>query len=90
MDDLISRQAAIDALTHKWDGMVTSVFDVLKELPSAQLERKKGKWVRDEFGSKCSCCGLYAYRDKFGEPWESDYCPNCGSYNREEKTYEGQ
>lgn len=34
--DLISRQAAIDALTHKWDGMVTSVFDVLKELPSAE------------------------------------------------------
>lgn len=39
MDDLISRRAAIDALTHKWDGMVTSVFDVLKELPSVQPEK---------------------------------------------------
>lgn len=38
--DCVSRQAAIDALTHKWDGMVTSVFDVLKELPSAEP-----KWV---------------------------------------------
>lgn len=37
--DLISRKAAIDAMTHKWDGMVTSVFDVLKELPSAEPER---------------------------------------------------
>ena len=36
--DLISRQAAIDALTHKWNGMVTSVFDVINSLPSAQPE----------------------------------------------------
>ena len=34
--DTISRQTAIDALTHKWDGMVTSVFDVINSLPSAQ------------------------------------------------------
>ena len=46
--DLIDRQAAIDALTHKWDGMVTSVFDVINSLPSAQPERKKmsnKEWV---------------------------------------------
>lgn len=48
MDDLISRQDAIDALTHKWDGMVTSVFDVLKELPSAELEELKAE--ADELG----------------------------------------
>ena len=37
-DGTISRQAAIDALTHEWDGMVTSAFDVIKSLPSAQPE----------------------------------------------------
>lgn len=37
--DCISRQAVIDALTHKWDGMVTSVFDVINSLPSAQPEQ---------------------------------------------------
>lgn len=40
---------------------------------------EKGKWVRDEFGSKCPCCGLYAYRDEWGDPWESNFCPNCGA-----------
>lgn len=40
---------------------------------------EKGKWVRDEFGSKCSCCGLYAYMDKWKDPWESNFCPNCGA-----------
>lgn len=40
---------------------------------------EKGMWVRDEFGSKCSCCGLYAYRDEWKDPWESNFCPNCGA-----------
>ena len=44
-----------------------------------ELERKTGKWIKDEFGSRCEKCGLYAYRDKFDRPWESDYCPNCGA-----------
>lgn len=46
--DLISRKAAIDALTHKWDGMVISVFDVLKELPSAEPEQKIYAKMSDE------------------------------------------
>lgn len=59
----------------------------LDDIPAADVvERKKGRWVRDEFGSKCPCCGSYAYRDKFGEPWESDFCPNCGADMRGENT----
>lgn len=68
--------------------------EIISDLPSADLSsefsewarhwfkdfvsRPSGMWIRDEFGSKCSCCGLYAYRDKFDKPWESFYCPNCG------------
>lgn len=40
---------------------------------------RHGKWIRDEFGARCSGCGLYAYRDKFDKPWESPYCPICGA-----------
>ena len=40
---------------------------------------RHGKWIRDEFGARCGACGLYAYRDKFDQPWESPYCPNCGA-----------
>lgn len=36
--DVISRQAAIDWLSNEWDGMVTSVFDGIKNLPSAEPE----------------------------------------------------
>ena len=52
--------------------------DMITECKTIE-EPKKGKWVRDEFGSKCSCCGLYAYWGKFEEPWESNFCPNCGA-----------
>ena len=40
---------------------------------------RHGRWIKDEFGSKCGACGLYAYRDKFDKPWESPYCPICGA-----------
>lgn len=43
-----------------------------------ESEKKRGKWVRDEFGSKCGICNLYAYN--FDKSWESPYCPNCGAY----------
>lgn len=37
------------------------------------------RWIRDEFGVRCGACGLYAYRDKFDQPWKSPYCPHCGA-----------
>lgn len=56
----------------------------IKSLPSAQPERKRGKWeiimAADGFGEPypcgCSCseCG-------FQNVVEDNYCPNCGSYN---------
>ena len=93
MDDLISRQAAID--------MIDAIFPIdptkseyaqgiacgaalaktyIKQLPSAQPERKKGKWTKD---SACEFCGF--------QPWyENDihtlsYCPNCGADCRGDK-----
>lgn len=66
----------------KWN-IIKEIND-LYELPSAQLSVniapiRRGRWIRDDFGSRCKCCGLYAYRDKSERPWESPYCPNCGA-----------
>jgi len=36
--DVIDRQAALDWLKNEWNGMVTSLFDGIKALPSAQPE----------------------------------------------------
>ena len=55
MSDLISRQAAIDAVGKylKKDGDVITIADVVDAavaigiLPSAEPERKKGHWIED-------------------------------------------
>ena len=81
-DDLISRQAAIDATWFEPSytdplNVLTEVRDRLKALPSAQPERKKGKWIPylpEGLRYKCSECG-----SRYDTPWH--FCPNCGSYN---------
>ena len=88
MDDLISRQEAIDWLTNEWDGMVTSVFDGIKNLPSAEPEQR---WIPCserlpddvEIGEEypavifCTDKATYAgfYEHNFGGKWwtEEDY-----------------
>lgn len=83
--DLIDRQAAIEALNEKclmpvWCKVL--VKKMLKDLPSAQPERKKGKWVNANDGKwnacsvlKCSACGEIDNR-----MYETDnFCPNCGA-----------
>lgn len=79
MDDLISRQAAIDALKEKVFRNLTDEFygamQVLDELPSTESERKTGEWVSNHDGSwNCSECGLRVLVYAKG-----NYCPNCGA-----------
>ena len=93
MDDLISRQAAIDALNvlvKDGHAYVNGAFfetilrdeakRVLEELPSAQPEQRKGKWIHPyHYGlalpeHECSVCHEWEYADT-----ESNFCPNCGA-----------
>ena len=96
MDDLISRQAAIDAARDWYEGLICGSFKGLEKrlraLPSAQPEPKRGRWIYCEDstadcvdGYRCDQCGFFV-------PWDyqhksidyiKDYnfCPKCGSYN---------
>ena len=69
MDDLISRQAAIDAFglsekTRKWGGdhsgydtmMLYEIQDTLEELPSVNPQ-KTGWWIpKSQYTAECSVC----------------------------------
>ena len=92
MDDLISRQAAIDAINKAfervfaWDGTSPLGDKVLENVPSAQPVRH-GKWLPKhhyiagyEFvsGHICSECGNDALNAE-GDDFLTDYCPNCGA-----------
>lgn len=117
MDDLISRQEAIDALerektyctAYKGDYTQTDYFKqynmgladgikALNKLPSAQPERKSGKWVhgreiaREMIGDaivailydgwQCSECKCIVEEER--EPlW--NFCPNCGANMKGER-----
>ena len=76
MDDLISRQAAIQAiddLPNCYNGYSDTydkacIIGVLEELPSVQPEQKRGKWIESTELSEqvkgkkfCSNCGKAQY-----------------------------
>ena len=90
MNDLISRQAAIDALhMHLMYRMGTDsnkkrLDEWINNLPSAQPERKPGRWIKTnntnyspfdnspEYNMICSEC-FYTSEKAF------NFCPNCGA-----------
>jgi PHP family Zn ribbon phosphoesterase len=89
MDDLIRRQDAIDAIRAFYDEYIVydngkSIEDLISELPSAQPERKRGKWVlhpevRNIYGGiyiECSECHT-KYVVQYVE--DEKYCRNCGA-----------
>ena len=90
MDDSISREAAVDAIYHHLPSVSrTRARTMLHEVPSAQPERKKGKWeekevsdekVIDEWQSaRCSACGKYHTAPYMYYFNNYNYCPNCGA-----------
>lgn len=42
-------------------------------------KQKTGYWIDDEFGSKCSCCGIHTHLDKFDRPMKFKNCSMCGA-----------
>ena len=79
MIDLISRQDALKGFAEYSDG-----WCYINALPSAELERKNGKWeiyiisMLDGEGCKCSECEFE------GVPYWN-FCPNCGADMRGEE-----
>ena len=93
MGDLISRQALLEKKKRIPIAMIVTEDKIIyrdvvfvkdiEVLPSADPERKKGKWIDKSGGIKdawnyCSICGEQAI-DLY------DFCPNCGADMRGEE-----
>ena len=84
-NDLISRQAAIDAIFGRSHEIIKMRIG---NLPSAQPERKRGTWIpvtNGRGGHECSLCHTYAPSFQTGDEWLTDYCPTCGACMQEVK-----
>ena len=84
MSDLISRQAAIDAVQNRHmmlNKEKVLLINDLEKLPSA--EPKKGRWISADamfhgVPFYCSECGENTRDTVMGKPrWK--FCPNCGA-----------
>ena len=81
MSELISKNKAITALVFSEEtkdikcGDMKKVLNVLKKIPSAETERKKGKWIDTGSGQECSVCGEIQY----GYDNYRRFCANCGA-----------
>lgn len=90
MDDLISRQAVIDAINSgllsiddyhfecpsECNSMLEWAVNAVKELPTAE---KRGKWMKTvTFYPYCSECDWMPEEDEMMHGLYS-YCPNCGA-----------
>lgn len=93
MSDLIYRQDAIDQLHQSYN--LLDAEQRLEDLPSAQTERKKGKWIVQDIYQKemyrvsCSCCGESSMVDQRSIAKAVDikvynFCPSCGADMRGE------
>ena len=90
--DLISRQAAISHVddvpyikNHPNVGLLWKAW--IESLPSAQQERKKGRWLPDNRPGGgfwvCSCCKFPS--EAFAANVLYKFCPNCGADMRGEQ-----
>ena len=104
MSDLIEKQKAVDAIQHRadivdsvysafWEGLIIAQ-DIVKNIPSAEPERKTGKWIDgilyQDFDEsewekvKCSVCKNFVVKQIFYHDNKYHYCPYCGADMRGE------
>ena len=82
MQDLISRQAAIEAISSMFaptptqKDMVEDCLEIIENLPSAGQERK-GRWIRNDNGTySCSVCQSWIPDEQH---YYARFCLYCGA-----------
>lgn len=58
----------------------SNLWDEVDDMPAADVQPvKHGRWINENFCTRCSACGNMTIYDKYSREVESDYCPNCGA-----------
>ena len=85
MDDLVSKSKVIEHIARQYTAHGEAIPEWLHigDLPSAQPERKKGKWLLCGNHHVCSECDEWALTRLDEDECDevdilTDFCPNCG------------
>lgn len=88
--DLIERQTAIDVINESNSPIAEYLIGEIMALPSAQPERKRGRWnITDAYPHNVYCSECYTrFAQTHWAVWEDgslprNFCPNCGADMRE-------
>ncbi len=103
MSDLISRQAAVDAVmklmpclttpdgTGKFDDEISRVqemfVDIGQVLNDLPSAGRKGKWIKNRY---CSFCEWDKNDFSYISGWKENFCPCCGVSMVEDMRCEGE
>lgn len=88
MDDLISREALLEAMPKDDILMSLDVRRYIIDAPAVDAEPvRHGKWLKPsrmlphEYldNKRCSVCANFALNDRLGRVRLSNYCPSCGA-----------
>lgn len=88
----MTREEAKEILTHNWTRVDNPNYSeseldeaFFMAIEALQAEPKHGKWIEEKDGwyggqgCRCSSCEYgYSYK-AYHEPYEFDFCPNCGA-----------
>ena len=91
MNDLISRQAAIDAMEQAKEQyfdrrvIIGKMQNVVSNLPSAQPERQKGEWIDYTEDGYVECPFCHNATNCDGNKDELHFCFSCGADMRGEQ-----
>ena len=83
-DDLVSRSYLLAEYDRRHKGASGGARKIIEEAPSAQPERKKGKWIDGMYTSgteyrRCINCFAEIEEVFFGFEYAVNYCPHCGA-----------
>ncbi len=80
--DIVSRSYLLAEYDRLHKGTPGGARKIIAEAPSAQPERKVGKWIYNRTDIVCSKCNA-RFDDEIEYICDGmlHYCPNCGSYN---------
>ena len=87
MIEALEKEKARDDCRGLWYSTVCSMLKLIKSRPVIEVkEQKRGKWKhiidKDWSGGelyRCSCCNYGYAIGAYHEPYEFQFCPNCGA-----------